>query len=93
MGELTGFGVLTAFGAGIVSFLSPCVLPLVPAYMSYVAGQPLDQAAVRKAARARAAWLSACFVLGFSVVFIALGASATLIGRKSSTKKLANKLF
>ncbi len=81
VGEVTTFGILTAFGAGIVSFLSPCVLPLVPAYMSYVAGQPLDQAAVRKAARARAAWLSTCFVLGFSLVFITLGASATLIGR------------
>jgi cytochrome c-type biogenesis protein len=81
MGELTGLGLLTAFGAGIVSFLSPCVLPLVPAYISYVAGQPLDQTAARKAARGRAAWLSACFVLGFSLVFIALGASATLIGR------------
>jgi len=82
VGELTSLGTLAAFGAGIVSFLSPCVLPLVPAYMSYVAGQPLERTvATHRGARARAALLSACFVLGFSLVFIALGASATLIGR------------
>jgi len=65
-----------------VSFVSPCVLPLVPAYVSYVAGQApgLDGA---PDARTRLATLSmsAFFVLGFSTVFIALGASATALGR------------
>jgi cytochrome c-type biogenesis protein len=79
MSELTSISVLTAFGAGLVSFLSPCVLPLVPAYMSYVAGQPLGGQA-RRRSRGHAALLSACFVLGFSLVFIALGASATALG-------------
>ncbi len=81
--EISGVGVLTAFGAGIVSFLSPCVLPLVPGYVSYVAGQSLDDLAGAAVARARASaiGLSLCFVLGFSIVFVGFGASATAIGR------------
>jgi cytochrome c-type biogenesis protein len=76
------FGVATAFAAGIVSFLSPCVLPLVPAYVSYVAGDSLHGARLRPDPRARisAMALSAFFVAGFSAVFIALGASATALG-------------
>jgi cytochrome c-type biogenesis protein len=76
-------GTATAFAAGAVSFLSPCVLPLVPAYMSYVTGQSLAASAGAAAAPARmaAATLSLFFVLGFSAVFIALGASATAISR------------
>ena len=84
MNDLTSLGLLTAFGAGVVSFLSPCVLPLVPAYVSYIAGQPLGAEArhdLRGAARLHATLLAACFVLGFSLVFIALGASATALGR------------
>ena len=76
-------GLAAAFAAGVISFLSPCVLPLVPAYVSYVAGQPLHvpQSRFGGRDRAAAAMLSAFFVLGFSTVFIALGASATLLGR------------
>jgi cytochrome c-type biogenesis protein len=75
-------GFTAAFAAGAVSFLSPCVLPLVPAYVSYVAGQPLSAALSASRARPRlaAALLSFCFVLGFSTVFVALGASATALG-------------
>jgi cytochrome c-type biogenesis protein len=71
----------TAFGAGIVSFLSPCVLPLVPAYVSYVAGThvPAEPRPPRDA-RIAAVVLSLFFVLGFSMVFIALGAGATALG-------------
>jgi cytochrome c-type biogenesis protein len=76
---------LTAFAAGVISFLSPCVLPLVPAYLSYVAGQSLHRnvadAPTDPRSRAAAATLSAFFILGFSAVFIALGASASVIGR------------
>jgi len=81
--EGSALGLATAFAAGIVSFLSPCVLPLVPAYVSYVAGQPLRDEARRPDARGRLAalTLSAFFVLGFSAVFITLGASATFFGR------------
>jgi len=81
MSDVVALGALTAFAAGIVSFLSPCVLPLVPAYMSYVTGQSLQKHAEAERSRARAAFLSLSFVLGFSAVFVALGASATALGR------------
>lgn len=61
-----------AFAAGILSFLSPCVLPLVPSYLAYVGGGSAN--------RATALRNSLLFVLGFSMVFIALGASASLVG-------------
>src|SRR5690625_3538919 len=82
--ELTLIGLLTAFIAGIASFLSPCVLPLVPGYLSYIAGgtaQPSTLQSGARAARWRALGLSACFVVGFSIVFLILGASITTIGR------------
>jgi len=83
MFEGSTVGLTTAFAAGLVSFLSPCVLPLVPAYVSYVAGQPPHpvQAGIDGRGRISAAMLSAFFVLGFSTVFVALGASATALGR------------
>lgn len=76
-------GVAVSFSAGLFSFLSPCVLPLVPAYVSYVAGQPPHpvHAGIDGRGRISAAMLSAFFVLGFSTVFVALGASATALGR------------
>ncbi|MGH8703577.1 MAG: cytochrome c biogenesis CcdA family protein [Burkholderiales bacterium] len=76
-------GFTAAFAAGLVSFVSPCVLPLVPAYISYVAGQPSDavQAGTDSRGRIGAAVLSGFFVLGFSTVFVTLGASATVLGR------------
>jgi cytochrome c-type biogenesis protein len=81
--EANAIGMAAAFGAGVVSFVSPCVLPVVPAYVSYIAGHPLGsgRARVDPAERLAALWLSACFVLGFSVVFVSLGASATLLGQ------------
>lgn len=80
---MTGDGVsyVVAFGAGVVSFLSPCVLPLVPAYLAMVTG--LEVAEVRAPTRrhlARIARDTGLFFLGFSVVFILLGLSATSIG-------------
>lgn len=78
----SALGLSTAFAAGVVSFLSPWVLPLVPAYVSFVAGDALHDREIRPQARTRisALVMSAFFVLGFSVVFIALGASATAVG-------------
>lgn len=83
MFEISGIGAFTAFSAGLISFLSPCVLPLVPGYVSYVAGQSFSDFQTRAslAGRFAAVSLSLCFVLGFSAVFIALGASATAVGR------------
>lgn len=72
----------TAFLAGIVSFLSPCVLPLVPGYLSYISGISSEE--MREGADAatqRRVLINALgFILGFSLVFIALGATATFIG-------------
>ena len=83
MTEVSALGLTTAFAAGVVSFLSPCVLPLVPGYVSYLAGH--SAIARRHAAgigeRIPAMMLSFLFVAGFSSVFIALGASATGLGR------------
>ena len=80
MSGVSGIGLLTSFGAGVISFLSPCVLPLVPGYVSYVAGDALtlSEEPPRKLA---ALGLSLCFVLGFSTVFVLLAASATSIGQ------------
>ncbi|HEX3273221.1 MAG TPA: cytochrome c biogenesis protein CcdA [Gemmatimonadales bacterium] len=71
-------GVVVAFAAGLLSFLSPCVLPLVPSYIGFLTGMSLDDVTVRRRAALAHALL---FVLGFSLVFILLGASATALGR------------
>jgi cytochrome c-type biogenesis protein len=80
MSGISAIGLLTSFAAGIVSFLSPCVLPLVPGYVSYVVGDALAVSGepIRRLAALRD---SLCFVLGFSTVFVILGASATSLGR------------
>jgi cytochrome c-type biogenesis protein len=75
--ELSLFGLALAFGGGLVYFLSPCVLPLVPGYVAWVAGTDLATARVE---RWRALRLSAFFVLGFGLVFVGLGLGATAIG-------------
>jgi cytochrome c-type biogenesis protein len=74
---------LAALIAGLVSFLSPCVLPLVPPYLVYLAGTSLERFADREPEPRvrRETVLAAClFVLGFSTVFVALGASASAVG-------------
>ncbi len=71
-----------AFAAGLVSFASPCVLPLVPSYVTFITGMTLDElgAKGRDAARRRAALHAALFIFGFTLLFVALGAGATAIG-------------
>jgi cytochrome c-type biogenesis protein len=101
--EVSNVSFLAAFGAGVLSFISPCVLPLVPGYLSYISGISLDQmrgtpsvgvggaigvgpggaatAAVVAPAAARGVFFSSlAFVLGFSTVFILLGAAASTLG-------------
>ncbi len=82
--------LLAAFGAGLLSFISPCVLPLIPGYLSYISGLSLDEmrgvpaagVVAGDGARRSQVLLSAiAFILGFSLVFIALGASASMIGQ------------
>jgi len=81
MPDATGVGVATAFVAGIVSFLSPCVLPLVPGYVSYVAAQGPARRHLSWSRRFATLGISICFVAGFGTIFVALGVSASAIGQ------------
>lgn len=75
--------IITAFIAGIISFASPCVLPLVPAYLSFISGVSVDEIKTeKKGGVLRKVILNTLFfVLGFSIVFVAFGATATAIGQ------------
>lgn len=75
-------GVAVAFTAGLFSFLSPCVLPLFPSYLSFVTGMSVSDLSVdlTAAARQRVMLHAIAFVIGFSVIFIALGASFSVAG-------------
>ena len=81
---LTGpFGIAFAFAAGVISFLSPCVLPLVPGYVSLISGVGVEQLKAQEKDSKLLSTLmrnSLMFILGFSLVFIALGAVATTVG-------------
>ena len=90
--SLTPLGLLVAFGAGMVSFLAPCVLPLVPGYLSYLAGTSLavapvapGQPAAHWAVRWRVSWHALWFVVGCTLVLMLLGAAAAALGRALST--------
>lgn len=78
MTEPASLGLALAFGAGLLSFVSPCVLPLIPSYLTFVTGVGFDDLGTAR----RAALIHALlFVLGFTLIFVALGASATILGR------------
>lgn len=74
--------ILTAFLAGIVSFISPCVLPLIPAYLSFLTGSSVEELKAQSdaASRARVMLHALAFVAGFTVVFMAIGLSASALG-------------
>jgi cytochrome c-type biogenesis protein len=73
-------GIFIAFTAGIFSFLSPCVLPLVPSYLTFVTGMSLED--LQEGVNRKATFLhSLLFVIGFSTIFILLGASASFLGQ------------
>src|ERR1700759_4745626 len=75
--------LLAALLAGLLSFLSPCVLPLVPPYLVYLAGASLERLADKEpepTVRSNTVYAALLFVAGFSTVFIAFGASASAIG-------------
>lgn len=75
----TDVNVIIAFGAGFLSFISPCTLPLYPAFLSYITGMTLDEIKNEKGMlRKRAILHTLSFLLGFSIIFIILGFSATL---------------
>lgn len=79
MNGLSSVNALTAFLFGGLSFLSPCVLPLLPGYLSFIAGT--DITAAEGPSRCRALWNSTGFVLGFSLLFVGLGAAASGAGQ------------
>ena len=70
---------LFAFGGGLVSFLSPCTLPLLPGYLSYISGLSADELEAKEH-RAQLLAAALLFVLGFSLVFVSIGATASYIG-------------
>jgi cytochrome c-type biogenesis protein len=80
---MTDVNIFVAFAAGVFSFLSPCVLPLIPSYLSFVSGVSLDEMRSEQA-RSRVRWRmvlnSLAFIMGFSLVFVSLGASASFLG-------------
>ena len=77
-----GFSLPLVFGAGVLSFLSPCVLPLVPPYLTYMGGATFEQLrGDDRALQLRVVLTSIFFILGFSVVFVTLGATATTFGQ------------
>ncbi|MBM4125743.1 MAG: cytochrome c biogenesis protein CcdA [Nitrospira sp.] len=82
--SLPQISVLAAFSAGLLSFVSPCVLPLVPSYISYITGLSVEQLTdMSERAKFKKAIVlnSLLFIAGFSTVFIAFGASASLLGQ------------
>ena len=76
--------VLIAFSAGLLSFISPCVLPLVPSYITYITGVSFKELTDAKS-RSRLRWVTVChsllFIMGFSAIFILMGASASYLGQ------------
>ena len=72
------FELFIAFGAGLISFLSPCVLPLIPGYISYISGSSLNELIEKKNINLTPIIL---FTVGFSVVFIIFGAASTFLGQ------------
>ena len=72
------FELIISFGAGLISFLSPCVLPLIPGYISYISGSSLSQLVEKKNVNLTPIIL---FTLGFSVIFIIFGAASTFLGQ------------
>lgn len=73
-----GLGLVIAFTAGFLSFLSPCVLPLIPSYVTFITGLSLEDVT---RARRTALIHSLLFIAGFTLIFLALGATATVLGR------------
>src|SRR5213595_813065 len=79
---------IAAFLAGLISFLSPCVLPLVPGYVSLISGAGVEELKSQEAQLLRKVMLNSVgFILGFSVVFITLGAISTEVGQLAAQYK------
>ena len=79
--DLSNLGIWVAFLAGLASFLSPCVFALVPAYVGYLSSRSVASAKTGEANRLETLSHALAFVLGFTVVFVILGLSASALGR------------
>lgn len=80
---MTDITILVAFTAGLFSFLSPCVLPIIPSYLSFVSGVSLEEMRsphITGIVRRRVVFNSLAFIVGFSLIFVSLGASASYLG-------------
>ncbi|MBM3285027.1 MAG: cytochrome c biogenesis protein CcdA [Candidatus Aminicenantes bacterium] len=84
MSGAENISLAAALSAGLISFLSPCILPLVPSYLAFISGVSIEELSSQensRRVRKRVVLSALFFVLGFSIIFIALGASATFIGK------------
>lgn len=75
-----------AFGAGFLSFFSPCILPMIPAYIMYITGSSAEEDVTQK--RMLALTRALAFIVGFTLVFVIMGSSATLLGKAFITNKI-----
>lgn len=85
---LENVGLIWAFLAGVISFISPCVLPLIPGYISFITGLSVEELEQRETKSWNILMPAVIFVLGFSLVFVGLGATASIIGAFLSTYRL-----
>jgi cytochrome c-type biogenesis protein len=83
--EGPSLGIAIAFGAGLLSFLSPCVLPLIPSYVTFITGLSLEDL---KDARRAALIHATLFICGFTLIFVSLGATATALGQVLNYQRL-----
>ena len=89
MQSAENLSMMVALFGGVLSILSPCVLPLVPAYLSYITGisfNDLSSPVLKRSQRSRVVFSALCFILGLSTVFIVLGASFSFLGRFVSSQ-------
>ena len=82
--------LFVAFGAGLISFLSPCVLPLIPGYISYISGSSVNELIEKKSVNLIPIIL---FTLGFSIIFIVFGAASTFLGQVLLQNSYELRLF
>ena len=79
-----------AFAAGLISFLSPCVLPLIPGYISYISGSSINELVNKKNVNLMPTFL---FTIGFSIVFVIFGAASTFLGQVLLQNSIELRIF
>ncbi|MCM8803679.1 MAG: cytochrome c biogenesis protein CcdA [Candidatus Omnitrophica bacterium] len=84
---IKNYPVFVSFIAGITSFFSPCILPLIPIYLSYITGCSIEESKEKNLSKKRVLLSSLCFIIGFTTIFTLLGATSTFIGNFIGTRK------